>query len=306
MFYLIKETLEECTIEAALSHTRGYVGVLTKEEWDTYKEHFETGIDLPLEIEGIHETKAEVNFDSLTGSFYIPERNFEVEAYAGFAYALDERGIIFIDNSHTADKYIQKIQRSRKWRFPSLERFLYDFLECIVAEDVKFLSDCEDTLDRIEGRILKQENDAGIVKEINDIRWVMLEMRNHYEQLIDLGQELEENENEFFVEENLRYFHMFTVRVERLRDSLAYLREYSLQLRDLYQTQLDVKQNKTMAVLTVLTTVFFPLSIITGWYGMNFVHMPELAMPWAYPTVIGLSILIVVVEIIWFKKKKYW
>lgn len=293
-------------MEKALTHEAKYVGILTAEEWAQYKDRLEIEIDLPMEINEIHDTRAEVNYDSLTGSFYIPERNFEIQVYNGFSFAMDEKGIIFIDQGNTVEKYIQKIQSTKKWRYPSLERFLYDFLECIVAEDVKFLASCEDELDRIESKILKQENDASIVKEINDMRWVLLEMRNHYEQLIDLSQELEENENDFFTEENLRYFHMFSVRVERLRDSLAHLREFSLQLRDLYQTHLDVRQNRIMTILTVLTTVFFPLSIITGWYGMNFVYMPELSGQYSYLIVIIISVLIVITEIIWFKKKKYW
>ncbi len=83
------------------------------------------------------------------------------------------------------------------------------------------------------------------------------------------------------------------------------LREYSMQIRDLYQTQVDVKQNKIMAVLTVITTIFFPLSIITGWYGMNFEFMPELSFPWAYPVLAGVCVIIIVAELIFFKRKKW-
>ena len=77
-----------------------------------------------------------------------------------------------------------------------------------------------------------------------------------------------------------------------------------MQVRDLYQTQIDVKQNRIMAVLTIITTIFFPLSIVTGWYGMNFEHMPELSYGWAYPAVAGLCLLIVCTELIIFKIKK--
>ena len=67
-------------------------------------------------------------------------------------------------------------------------------------------------------------------------------MRIHYEQLLDLSHELEENENDFFDEDNTRYFHLFTQRVSRLHDLTASLREYSIQIRALYQSQLDITE----------------------------------------------------------------
>jgi magnesium transporter len=60
-----------------------------------------------------------------------------------------------------------------------------------------------------------------------------------------------------------------------------------------------------MTVLTVITSIFMPLTLITGWYGMNFVYMPELQSPIAYPIVIAISVLIFVVCIIFFKLKKW-
>ena len=96
---------------------------------------------------------------------------------------------------------------------------------------------------------------------MNDIRGNLLDLRIHYEQLIDFSQELEENENDFFRDENLRYFHMFTERVIRLQDMVTGQREYVTQLRDLIQSHLDVKQNRIMTVLTVITSIFLPLTL---------------------------------------------
>ena len=77
-----------------------------------------------------------------------------------------------------------------------------------------------------------------------------------------------------------------------------------MQVRDLYQAQLDIKQNRIMTVLTVVTTIFMPLTLIAGWYGMNFRYMPELESRWGYPIVIAVSLLIAIVSLIFFKKKK--
>ena len=140
---------------------------------------------------------------------------------------------------------------------------------------------------------------------MNDIRGDLLDLRVHYEQLIDLGQELEENENGFFEEDNLRYFHMFTERVIRLQSIVTSQREYVMQLRDLMQSQLDVRQNHIMTVLTVITSIFLPLTLIAGWYGMNFRYMPELEWKYSYPVVIVVCIAIVIICLLWFKRKKW-
>ena len=98
---------------------------------------------------------------------------------------------------------------------------------------------------------------------------------------------------------------MFTDRCRRLQDITTTLRDYSVQVRDLYQSQLAVRQNNTVTVLTVITTIFMPLTLIVGWYGMNFKYMPELESPYAYPLVIAVSLLIIVASLLFFKYKKW-
>ena len=217
---------------------------------------------------------------------------------------MDEKGIVFIDNSGAALSIIQGVQRSKKWKMPSLERFLYDFLDQIVKDDLRLMEKYEDELDQMEQAVIDGDENlpSGRLNDIrNDIRY----LRIHYEQLMDLASEFEENENGFFKLENLRYFRLFINRADRLHEASMSLRDYTMQLRDLYKAQLDIKQNRIMTVLTVVTTIFMPLTLIVGWYGMNFVYMPELKWEGSYPVVIVLSILIVVISLIFFKKKKW-
>ena len=84
------------------------------------------------------------------------------------------------------------------------------------------------------------------------------------------------------------------------------LREYASQVCSEYQSQVDIAQNRIMKVLTIVTTLFLPLSLIAAWYGMNFEHMPELQWAYGYPAVIALSVLVVAVCLLWFKKRRYW
>lgn len=306
MFYRISERLEEITLKECGKKDYKYVAIVTEEEFQKNSAVFDMGIDLEMDVTAskIGATKAEVNYDSVTGSFSIPDRNNICGEDHEFAFALDEKGIVFINDDGTAEKIIRKIKNTKKWRSPSLERFIYDFLEAIVIEDLPYLENSEKKLDKIESDILAgiDENNT---ESLMDIRDEILDLKTHYEQLIDFGQELEENENNFFDPQNLRYFRLFTERVERLRDITNSLRDYTMQIRDLQHTQLEVKQNHIMTFLTVVTAIFMPLTLIVGWYGMNFKYMPELESPVAYPIIIGVCVLIIVISLIVFKKKKW-
>ena len=306
MYYLIKETLEKCSKEMIRNNEYQYVAVLSREEWLAENEYFDMVIDLDTEPDQqkLYSTKAEANYDSLTGTFCIPERDNFPAPDLHFSFALDEKGIVFIDDDNIAAKLVENIRKTRRWRFPGLERFMYDFLEQIIKDDARLLEDYERELDRMEDGILSghSEDFSGRISEIrSDIR----DLGIHYEQLTDLGEVLVENENGFFRNENLRYFHLFLNRIARLRDTAISVRDYTIQLRDLQKSQLDIKQNHIMSILTVVTTIFMPLTLIVGWYGMNFRYMPELESRYAYPALIAVCAIIVMGLLIFFKKKKW-
>ena len=304
MYYIIDDKLEESSYEECLKHDHIYVANVSVEEFKRNTELFNMGIDMDFEPGVAPVSCVKVNYDSLTGSFSIPDRANISEENHEFSFVLDEQGIVFINDDGTAEKILKKISQTRKWRMPSLERFVYDFLEEIIGTDIKVLEEYDKKLDAMEDCILDGDDD-GIMEELVAIRSDIMDLRTHYEQLIDLSQELEENENGFFSSKNLRYFRMFTERVMRLQDIVSSLREHSMQVRDLHHSQLETKQNKVMTVLTVVSTVFMPLTLIVGWYGMNFKYMPELELPAAYPIVIIVCVLIAVGSIIFFKKKKF-
>ncbi len=304
MYYSIKNTLEIISAPDIREKNEKYVAVLTSAQWLENRDKFDMGIEMDIDLSCVNSTKAEVNYDSLTGTFSLPDRENISSPNINFAFALDEKGIVFIDDNGFVDKAISRIISTKRWAVPSLERFIYDFLEQIVARDQVLLEGFDKELDTIESDILgPSENDPS--QRVSHIRSDLRDLRVHYEQLLDLAQELEENENNFFTKENTRYFHLFSQRVSRLHDITTSLRDYSIQIRDLYQSQLDKKQNRIMTLLTVITSIFMPLTLIVGWYGMNFKYMPELEKKAAYPIVIIVSIVIVILSLIFFKKKKW-
>lgn len=303
MYYIIGEKLNECSKNELLSSSQQYVALLTSKEWENEKNSFRMGIDFEPKTTDIHVTKAEENYDSITGTFFIPDRKNIQSEEQKFAFALDEKGIVFIDDTKAARKIINKIKNRKKWRLPSLERFIYDFLNEIIKSDFRIMIKYEHELDDMEDAI--NEGNEFTSPRVNEIRADIRDLKNHYEQLLDLGEVFEENENKFFKEENLRYFRLFVNRVERLRDISNSVRDYTIQIRDVNKMQLDIKQNHIMTILTMVTTVFTPLMFLVGWYGMNFRYMPELDYSWSYPSLFFICILISVLVLVFFRRKKW-
>ena len=121
---------------------------------------------------------------------------------------------------------------------------------------------------------------------------------------MDVGGVMENRSCTVFADPDCTFYTIFSNRAGRLHHHVEMLREYVLQIREMYQSQLNIIQNRTMNLLTVVTTIFLPLTLLVGWYGMNFTHMPELTWKFGYAGVGILSLVILGVEIYIFKKKR--
>ena len=95
--FLIKDVLTECGLSDLKGSDSQFVAVLTPDEWLDHADDFDMGIDLGAEIDPatIRTTRAEVNYDSLTGTFLIPDRDDLQSEPARFAFALDEKGVVY-------------------------------------------------------------------------------------------------------------------------------------------------------------------------------------------------------------------
>lgn len=113
MYYLIDTMLRSCSSEECHRGEYQYVAVLSPEEWTGESAQFEMGIDLDLNVDQIYTTKAEVNYDSVTGTFDIPDRNSMTGDYHKFAFALDEKGIVFIDYGNITSQIIDRIKNTK-------------------------------------------------------------------------------------------------------------------------------------------------------------------------------------------------
>lgn len=156
-------------------------------------------------------------------------------------------------------------------------------------------------MDEIEQRILAN-TELEQPHEIHQIRNDLLDLRSYYNQLINLAEELEDNELNLFEENNLRFFHLFGDRVDRLQNIVQSLRDSSTQLLDLQKSQMDIKRTVLLRFLRFFHNV---LSFVPDYRLVRneFQNMPELDHPMAYPIIIVVSLCIIAANLIYMKIK---
>jgi len=186
----------------------------------------------------------------------------------------------------------------------SMTRLVYYFLSELLSRDFPYIEELQEEIEELEIHDTDEES-LKFTHHLRQLSKELLLLRNYYDNLTSIGEELQMNHHDIFKQEDIRYFEILTRRIERFADSTQMLRELLNQANEAHQSRLDYKLNKTMQFFTVVTTIFLPLTLIAGWYGMNFKNMPELDYQYGYFIVIGVSCLIVVGLIIWFKKKKF-
>lgn len=184
------------------------------------------------------------------------------------------------------------------------EQLLYRFFVRLLKGDMAHLDQLEAEISEGESAILSGTR-PGDLDRIAAWRRELLRLKRYYEQLDSIFDELSANDNGLLGKTSVRRMVILGTRLDRYLSAVRSLQEMVAQLREAYQSQLAIQQNDLMKIFTVVTVLVLPLSLLTGWYGMNFTGMPELGWEYGYPAVIAVSALIVA-GLVWYFKRKKW
>lgn len=258
------------------------------------------------ELLHIHDSRTLNKLDSYYGCCFgivhlLSETNDDVKALPlGFYYRADL--ILFVCDEASLRQDLRDLLHKMHPETRSMERILTSVLAHVIRNQQEHLHQLEDEIEAMD-QLVMDNHIEHINMRISRVRKQILYLTHYFEQLSDVCEELLEDENDFFQEENVHHLRILNDRISRMAGNVRLLRDYVVQVREGYQSQVDINLNQIMYVFTVVTTIFLPLTLIVGWYGMNFA-MPELHWKYGYLFVIGLSISIVTLCIWFFKKKR--
>ncbi len=181
----------------------------------------------------------------------------------------------------------------------------YSLVDCLVDYAFPLLSEMEDRTDRLEDRLMAAPDDPELLRGIHDMRTAMLPFRRVWQPMPELLGSLRRTQLPLLGEGPRLYLGDAEDHVRRIQESLAALRERMSGMMEYHLAMVSLGMNGVMKVLTIISTLFIPLTFVAGIYGMNFEHMPELSKPWAYPAVLGGMVLIAAGMLVFFRRKRW-
>lgn len=181
---------------------------------------------------------------------------------------------------------------------------LYALIDSVVDYYFLILEKQGELIEEVEEAVLENPQDA-VLNELHRIRREVLQLRRSIyplREVITRFERVEEphvsNESKVFIRDLYDHTIQVIETVEVFRDVVS-------GTIDLYMNSVSNRMNNVMKVLTIIATIFIPLTFIAGVYGMNFEHMPELSWPWAYYAVWGLMLVMALGMVTYFKVKKW-
>ena len=181
---------------------------------------------------------------------------------------------------------------------------LYRLIDIIVDNYYIVLDKIGDLIEEIEETVYEQPSDSSFQK-IQSLKKELIYLRKALYPLRDALSKLTRGESDFLREENSRFFADVYDHVIHLIDSLDTYKDLTSGLLDIHINAMNNKLNEVIRVLTVISTIFIPLTFIVGVYGMNFRHMPELEWEYGYYGVWGVMVLVVFAMLGFFRYKKW-
>ena len=181
----------------------------------------------------------------------------------------------------------------------------YALIDAVVDNYYTILEKIGDQVEIQDARILEHPTESTL-HDIHNLKREMLVVRRAVWPVREVASILHRSEHAM-IEERTRVFlrDVYDHSVQAL-DTVETLRDLTSGLTDLYMTAVGFRQNEVMKVLTIMASIFIPLTFLAGIYGMNFQHMPELAIPWAYPALLSVMAVVAGLMVWGFKKRGWW
>ncbi|MCK4807387.1 MAG: magnesium/cobalt transporter CorA [Candidatus Aegiribacteria sp.] len=180
----------------------------------------------------------------------------------------------------------------------------YALIDAVVDSYFQILETIGDQIEAVEDRvILEQEPDT--ISKIHRFKRAMLFMRRTVWPLREEIALLEKSGSDLVKEPTALFFRNLYDHTIQVIDTVETYRDIISGMHDTYLSSINNRMNEVMKILTILATIFIPLTFITGIYGMNFRYMPELHWEYGYYGALGLMLVIAIAMLVNFRKKKW-
>jgi magnesium transporter len=180
----------------------------------------------------------------------------------------------------------------------------YTLLDIVVDQYFVVLEKLGERIEVLEGKLLADPATATL-KKIQNLKKEMLLLRKWIWPLREVISSLERGEFPGIQESTRIYIRDVYDHAIQVMDAIEIYRDMLSGMLDIYLSSLNNRMNAVMKVLTIIATIFMPLTFLAGVYGMNFKHMPELDWPWGYPLILLVMAFVAILMLTLFRRKKW-
>lgn len=191
-----------------------------------------------------------------------------------------------------------------RMRRSGTEYLAYAVIDSVVDHYYAIIEMFSDQIDRLEPAIIRNPSNE-LINRIFKLKREMLVIRNSIRPLADILDDIIHPDSEIFPAEIDPYFRDVSDHVTHVIETLEIFREILTQMIESAMTSLSNRLNEVMKTLTIIATIFIPLTFIAGVYGMNFDFMPELRWKWGYPAVLTVMAAVITGMVGWFRHRKW-
>ena len=300
------------TMRPAAEGETASVELLSLDEYERRESDSAVARHLAHSARSIHHCTASTFEDSVYGTLLIPREDLVASGMpfdndVAIAFNLERGHLELVSDDADAASFVAYYLDNQMLVKHSPATVLFEMCDLVIHDDMTYLIDVEDRLDHLEDNMSEDVNE--IPQDFTDFvmgtRSDLRVLESFYRQLSDVADAVATSPARVTSEQTTELFRVLSSRTERLAGDARNLRDYALQIRSMYQGKIDVRQNKVMTVLTIVSTIFMPLTLLTSWYGMNFEYMPELHNPYSYYVVIAVAVIVATGEVLWFKRKRW-
>ena len=185
-----------------------------------------------------------------------------------------------------------------------VDYLFYRLIDTIVDNYFFVIENISNAIEELEEEALNSPTEETLSK-IQQLKKKLVNMRKSIYPLREVVLNLKNGESNLIRKETMRYLNDVYEHIIQLSDSIETHRDLLGSVMDLYLSGVSNKMNQVMKVLTIISTIFIPLTFIAGIYGMNFEYIPELKYRYAYHTTWGVMILVTIGMLIFFRRKKW-
>lgn len=203
------------------------------------------------------------------------------------------------------DPVRQRLRKeSSRIRTLGIDYLCYALIDCIVDNYFLILEKIDEKLDKLEEEVIKASKTVTITR-LQKSKRDMIMLRKSIWPLREVINQFRKSETPLVSESTKLYLHDVYDHTIQTIDTIESFRDIASSMLEIYISTLSQKLNEIMKVLTVVSTIFVPLTFIASIFGMNFKHMPELEWKWSYPLTLFVMACLACGMMVYFRRKKW-